>query len=73
MLGKAAHGLAAVPIGIGALPAFAQTNGSSGLAEIYSNMPADQRQAVLRQAGGGQGGKASVAGQNQAWFRAPLR
>jgi len=34
--------------GIAALPASAQTSGSSGLAEIYSNLPADQQQAILQ-------------------------
>ncbi|MGB8691988.1 MAG: SLBB domain-containing protein, partial [Steroidobacteraceae bacterium] len=47
---------AALAIGMAALPATAQTGGSSGLAEIYSNLPPDQQQAILQQVGGGQGG-----------------
>ena len=41
-------GLQQYRLGRAVLPASAQSNGSSGLAEVYSNMPADQQQAILQ-------------------------
>lgn len=41
--GASAHGLLALAIGIAALSASAQTDGSSGLAAIYNNHTADKR------------------------------
>ena len=60
---RASVWLAALAIGMVALPVIAQTSGSSGLAEIYSNLPPDQQQAILQQVGGGQGSQGGQGAQ----------